>query len=148
MFVEEGFRIKFANGEVIDFYAENTANKEEWMKVLSQVVGKQVGGSSSTKAWTEMVLKREKSMHQRIQSRMTSKETKAQQQTGPKSPQKASGIPSPAKSAVGPSIPPRMGHARTESYQEASGARSQANSPVKARTSREERQRKTKSMFA
>jgi hypothetical protein len=57
MFVEEGFRIRFANGEVIDFYADSTAQKEEWMKVLSQCVGKDVAGS---KGWTEMVLDKER----------------------------------------------------------------------------------------
>lgn len=63
MFVEEGFRIRFANGEVIDFYADATANKEEWMQALSQVVGKGVQNSAAPiKGWTEMVLKREKKL--------------------------------------------------------------------------------------
>ncbi|OAP58434.1 hypothetical protein AYL99_07524 [Fonsecaea erecta] len=63
MFVEEGFRIRFANGEVIDFYADSTAEKEQWMQALSQVVGKGVQGSSAPiKGWTEMVLRREKKM--------------------------------------------------------------------------------------
>jgi hypothetical protein len=31
MFVEEGFRIRFANGEVIDFYADSAAEKDGWM---------------------------------------------------------------------------------------------------------------------
>ncbi|OCL13248.1 DUF1709-domain-containing protein [Glonium stellatum] len=57
MFVEEGFRIRFANGEVIDFYADNAEQKAGWMKVLSETVGKDVGG---TKAWTEMVLEKER----------------------------------------------------------------------------------------
>ncbi len=56
MFVEEGFRIRFANGEVIDFYADSTAEKDEWMKALSQVVGKNVQGS------TEMILRRERKL--------------------------------------------------------------------------------------
>jgi hypothetical protein len=63
MFVEEGFRIRFANGEVIDFYADSAAAKNEWMKALCEIVGK--GASSGTpqaKRWTEMVLKREKSV--------------------------------------------------------------------------------------
>jgi len=63
MFVEEGFRIRFANGEVIDFYADSTAAKDEWMQALAQVVGKGVQGSSApVKGWVEMVLKREKKM--------------------------------------------------------------------------------------
>jgi hypothetical protein len=57
MFVEEGFRIRFANGEIIDFYADTTAQKEEWMSVLSETVGKDLGGS---KAWTNMVLDKER----------------------------------------------------------------------------------------
>lgn len=63
MFVEEGFRIRFANGEVIDFYADSTADKDEWMQALAQVVGKGVQSSSApVKGWVEMVLKREKKM--------------------------------------------------------------------------------------
>lgn len=63
MFVEEGFRIRFANGEVIDFYADSTADKDEWMKALSQVVGTNVQGNSApVKGWADMVLKREKKM--------------------------------------------------------------------------------------
>ena len=57
MFVEEGFRIRFANGEVIDFYAENAEQKEGWMKVLSETVGKDVG---TGKKWTQLVLEKER----------------------------------------------------------------------------------------
>lgn len=57
MFVEEGFRIRFANGEVIDFYADNRDQKEGWMKVLSETVGKDI---ASGKAWTDMVLEKER----------------------------------------------------------------------------------------
>lgn len=53
MFVEEGFRIRFTNGETIDFYADSAAEKDGWMKVLSEVVGKD---SSKTKRWTDLVL--------------------------------------------------------------------------------------------
>lgn len=63
MFVEEGFRIRFANGEVIDFYADSTADKDEWMKALSQVIGNDVATSSApVKGWAEMILKREKKL--------------------------------------------------------------------------------------
>lgn len=61
MFVEEGFRIRFANGEVIDFYADCATEKGEWMKVLSEVVGKP-GSSSQSKPWVEMILKRQRSV--------------------------------------------------------------------------------------
>ncbi|KAI5288390.1 Bud site selection protein bud4, partial [Ascosphaera atra] len=62
MFVEEGFRIRFGNGEVIDFYADGAAQKEGWMEMLSQVIGKGSAGSGSPKAWTELVLKRERQL--------------------------------------------------------------------------------------
>ena len=53
MFVEEGFRIRFANGETIDFYADSAAEKDGWMKMLSEVVGKDIG---KNKTWTDIVL--------------------------------------------------------------------------------------------
>lgn len=58
MFVEEGFRIRFANGECIDFYADNAADKEGWMKVLSETVGKEARKASG--GWTDLVLEKEK----------------------------------------------------------------------------------------
>lgn len=116
MFVEEGFRIRFANGEVIDFYADSPAAKDEWMQALAQVVGKGVQSSSApAKGWIEMVLKREKKS-------------------------KTEG-----SSSAHPSRP--HGHQRTETYH-AVGALSQHNSPVKTKTDREERHRKTKSLHA
>lgn len=57
MFVEEGFRIRFANGETIDFYADSTAEKDGWMKALSEVVGKE---PAKVKAWTDLVLSRQR----------------------------------------------------------------------------------------
>ena len=57
MFVEEGFRIRFANGETIDFYADSAAEKDEWMKVLADVVGKDSG---KAKSWTEVVLAKQR----------------------------------------------------------------------------------------
>ncbi|KAK5045791.1 hypothetical protein LTR84_008884 [Exophiala bonariae] len=116
MFVEEGFRIRFANGEVIDFYADSPAAKDEWMQALAQVVGKGVQSSSApAKGWIEMVLRREKKS-------------------------KTEG-----SSSAHPSRP--HGHQRTETYH-AAGALSQHNSPVKTKTDREERHRKTKSLHA
>lgn len=61
MFVEEGFRIRFTNGEVIDFYADSAAEKSEWMKVLSEVVGKP-GSPPQSKPWVEMIMKRGRSV--------------------------------------------------------------------------------------
>jgi len=63
MFVEEGFRIRFANGEVIDFYADSPSEKEGWMKVLCETVGKgYAAGSGQVKPWTELVLRHEKNL--------------------------------------------------------------------------------------
>ncbi|KAF2763302.1 DUF1709-domain-containing protein [Pseudovirgaria hyperparasitica] len=58
MFVEEGFRIRFANGETIDFYADSAEQKEGWMKILHDTVGKESAGRS--RAWTELVLEKER----------------------------------------------------------------------------------------
>ena len=57
-FVEEGFRIRFANGETIDFYADNAADKAGWIEVLERAVGK---SSVSGREWCKAVLAREKS---------------------------------------------------------------------------------------
>lgn len=57
MFVEEGFRIRFANGETIDFYADSAAEKDGWMKVLSEVVGKD---TTKPKSWTDLVLAKQR----------------------------------------------------------------------------------------
>ncbi|KAI1001286.1 hypothetical protein K3495_g6913 [Podosphaera aphanis] len=59
MFVEEGFRIRFRNGEVIDFYADTSADKESWMRVLDGCIGKE---SDTKRAWCSLVLKREQSI--------------------------------------------------------------------------------------
>lgn len=153
MFVEEGFRIRFANGEVIDFYADSTPQKEEWMQALSQVVGKGIVASGGQgKGWTDMVLKREKSLQVKkpvkaevpprgSSKEMAAPELKPTQHTAAPS----SGIPLPTRPAPAPRA--SAGHLRTESYQPEGGSRSQANSPVKSKVSREERYRKAKSMI-
>lgn len=58
-YVEEGFRIRFANGETIDFYADSAADKDGWMAVLSQVIGKPDAGKKAA-TWTDLVLARER----------------------------------------------------------------------------------------
>jgi hypothetical protein len=63
MFVEEGFRIRFNNGEVIDFYADTGADKEGWMKVLDACIGKE--GDALKSGWCDLVLKREESLRRR-----------------------------------------------------------------------------------
>ncbi|KAM0334319.1 hypothetical protein ACHAQA_001343 [Verticillium albo-atrum] len=74
MFVEEGFRIRFNNGEVIDFYADTAADKEGWMKALNDVVGRGDSGSdddvvrSKMKGkWCDLILKREEALKKRAE---------------------------------------------------------------------------------
>lgn len=86
MFVEEGFRIRFNNGEVIDFYADTAEDKDGWMKVLNDVVGRDgcsdddgassIGGSSRKK-WAELVLKREETLRKRAEGRRVHSRTKS-----------------------------------------------------------------------
>lgn len=52
LYVAEGFRLRFANGELIDFYADSLAEKERWMVVLRDVVQK----IPVAKAWCQTVL--------------------------------------------------------------------------------------------
>ncbi|KAI1364139.1 DUF1709-domain-containing protein [Xylaria arbuscula] len=79
MFVEEGFRIRFNNGEVIDFYADTPEDKEGWMKVLGDVIGRSSGddddgtGINSRRKWCELVLKREESVRKRADRRVHSR---------------------------------------------------------------------------
>ncbi len=69
MFVEEGFRVRFANGEVIDFYADSAADKEGWMKVLDECIGKDSGRAS----WADLVLKREASLRRKATNAVVAK---------------------------------------------------------------------------
>lgn len=55
MFVEEGFRIRFANGEVIDFYADSAEDKEGWVKVLGETIGR----IPDKRGWCDMVISKE-----------------------------------------------------------------------------------------
>lgn len=117
MFVEEGFRIRFANGEVIDFYADNASDKEGWLRVLSESVGKGTNnGNGQAKQWTEVVLRRERSM-------------KARREPTDRLP--ASGPPPPTmcvRKDVGPGLPPaRPRHKHTQSQPEARGREVQRN---------------------
>lgn len=85
MFVEEGFRIRFNNGEVIDFYADTAQDKEGWMKVLSEVIGRDslgadddsVGSSRAKSKWCELVLKREDTLRRRAEGRRVHSRTKS-----------------------------------------------------------------------
>ena len=62
MFVEEGFRMRFANGETIDFYADSAAEKDGWMAALAEVVGKDL---NKNKTWTDLVMAKQRSADQR-----------------------------------------------------------------------------------
>ena len=86
MFVEEGFRIRFANGETIDFYADSAAEKDGWMKVLADVVGKD---TNKPKQWTDLVL---------AKRRLISPQTTQADQQPPKSAPHHPAPPTPAKS--------------------------------------------------
>ena len=52
LYVAEGFRIRFANGELIDFYADSHAEKEKWMQCLNEIVG----CVPQIKPWCQQVL--------------------------------------------------------------------------------------------
>lgn len=160
MFVEEGFRIKFGNGETIDFYADSPIAKDEWTAALYQVVGKQIAAPSGpTKGWTEMVLKREKSTRAKSssKSRKVSDKEKDLPARPPIEQRQSYQNAFMASGALHHSIPqaertsaiprPSHGHSRTESFQQPDGSRSQAGSPVKSKVGSAERHRKTKSMW-
>ncbi|KAK7733218.1 Bud site selection protein bud4 [Diaporthe eres] len=81
MFVEEGFRVRFNNGEIIDFYADSPEDKEGWLKVLSDVIGRDnfgndedglVGSSRAKGKWCDLVLKREDTLRRRAEGRRPS----------------------------------------------------------------------------
>jgi len=85
MFVEEGFRIRFNNGEVIDFYADTAEDKEGWMKALSEVIGRDslggdddsAGSSRFKSKWCDLVLKREEALRRRAEGRRVHSRTKS-----------------------------------------------------------------------
>jgi hypothetical protein len=87
MFVEEGFRIRFANGEVIDFYADSPKDKEGWMKVLDLCIAKDM----SSKGWCDMILKREEGLRRKtvgqgiLQGRKPSADRSGRMHSRPKS---------------------------------------------------------------
>jgi PH domain len=121
MFVEEGFRIRFGNGEVIDFYADSAADKDGWLRVLSDAVGKgSSSGNGAIKPWADLVLKRERSMKARRQ-------TADRLPAGPPSPvarQSANMGRPPASAGSGAQAPqsPRPRHKHTHSQPEMGSA--------------------------
>lgn len=79
MFVEEGFRIRFNNGEVIDFYADTAEDKEGWMKVLAEVVGRDNGDEDhrARSKWCQLVLRREEQLRRRASGRRVNSRPKS-----------------------------------------------------------------------
>ncbi|KAK1992209.1 DUF1709-domain-containing protein [Colletotrichum falcatum] len=78
MFVEEGFRIRFNNGETIDFYADTAEDKAGWLQALTDLVGRgdsddDVGGPRKPGKWCELVLKREEALRRRAERRVHSR---------------------------------------------------------------------------
>ena len=63
MFIEEGFRIRYNKGEVIDFYADTGADKKVWMKVPDAFIGKEGEGMKS--GWRDLILKMEEALRRR-----------------------------------------------------------------------------------
>lgn len=127
MFVEEGFRLRFANGETIDFYADDASSKEGWMAALGEVVGKDFGGSGDgsgkgKKGWVDIVLARE-----RAEKAAEASPAKQSQQTQAQS-QASSNAPAPRAHNQNMGPPPAMsstaGRARA-------GTRSAPVSPMK-----------------
>jgi hypothetical protein len=90
MFVEEGFRVRFGNGETIDFYADSAEAKDGWMRALADVVGKE---STGGKSWTGIVLARDK---QRAARRVS-----AAQNGQMRAPPPRNAPPTPAKMNLG-----------------------------------------------
>lgn len=116
MFVEEGFRIRFGNGEVIDFYADNAQDKDSWLRVLSESVGKGANsGNGQAKQWTEVVLRRERSAKVR-------RETTDRPTSGPPPP-----TTSVRKDAGPGPAPARPRHKHTQSQPEVRGTEAQRN---------------------
>lgn len=107
MFVEEGFRIRFANGETIDFYADSAAAKDDWMKVLAEVVGKD---TNKPKTWTDLVLAKQRatasraSQAQQGQIKATAAKQAPSSRIAP--PSNRSAPPTPSKHFSHPSAPP------------------------------------------
>ncbi|KAI1330413.1 DUF1709-domain-containing protein [Xylariaceae sp. FL0255] len=82
MFVEEGFRIRFNNGEVIDFYADTPEDKEGWMQVLGDLIGRggddeDASGVNCRRQWCELILKREEALRKRAEGRRVHSRTKS-----------------------------------------------------------------------
>ena len=106
MFVEEGFRVRFANGETIDFYADSAAEKEGWMRALSEVVGKEV---KTAKKWTDLVFAKQRETVQRAmrsESGQTAMRPSSNMRSGPPVPAMRQNSPQKRPSSSGNAPPP------------------------------------------
>ncbi len=102
MFVEEGFRVRFANGETIDFYADSAAEKDGWMKVLSEVVGKD---TTKPKSWTDLVLAKQRAAVLRADQAKQGQVTKSSS-SAKQAPPLRSAPSTPAKHFSHPNVAP------------------------------------------
>lgn len=114
MFVEEGFRIRFANGETIDFYADSAAEKDGWMKALAEVVGKD---SARAKAWTDLVMAKRRA----IVSKAAAVALHAPRMKVPPPVGSASQSQPPPPPPAGQNPPPQKSSAEREFRHEATG---------------------------
>ncbi|KAI9718320.1 MAG: Bud site selection protein bud4 [Chrysothrix sp. TS-e1954] len=105
MFVEEGFRIRFANGEIIDFYADNRKDKEEWMRVLADLVGKDV--SAEKLSWTTAILAKERADAATAQASVSLHPSAPAQRKAAPSRLSQSVPTSPIKNVKSPALPPK-----------------------------------------
>jgi hypothetical protein len=108
MFVEEGFRIKFANGEVIDFYADTHEQKISWLQILSETIGH----VPDQKGWCQLVLQREARLKAEREKKEAADKARAVQNSvmgnGPTSPTQRR--PPPPMSSRRPLPPGGTGH--------------------------------------
>ncbi|QSL64750.1 hypothetical protein MERGE_002052 [Pneumocystis wakefieldiae] len=58
MFAQNGFCIKFFNGEIINFYADSEDEKTRWVRILDAVIKK----ADQVKPWSLYVLQKQKAM--------------------------------------------------------------------------------------
>ena len=103
MFVEEGFRVRFANGETIDFYADSAAEKDGWMKVLSEVVGKD---TTKPRSWTDLVLAKQRAAASRAEQAKKGQGNPPSSSSAKQAPPLRSAPATPAKHFSHPNVAP------------------------------------------
>jgi len=129
MFVEEGFRIRFANGETIDFYADSAAAKDDWMKALADVVGRD---TNKSKTWTDLVLAKQRLAASRATQAQQGQIKAAAAKQAPPSrvapPPNRSAPPTPSKHFSHPSAPvmPQKSPRRSDAAQRRDSAKTRS----------------------